>query len=99
MKKVVSIFVLSAAVLMSVFAADAVWEWPENEARITNFRYQFLVDGVEDPEAWVVVENTEEARRVVIEDVEEGASYTLALQSTYDGSNWSESAQSTIVVE
>ena len=71
------------------FATEVVitWEWMLDDPQITGFRYQ--LDG-EDPDNWTVVDGMTSS--CSIQHLDGSKEYTLYLQQTYDGVNWSPSA-------
>jgi hypothetical protein len=74
-----------------IFAADVAitWEWMVDDPQVSGFRYQ-LND--ENPDNWTVVDaNTTMA---VIQNLDGSKEYSLYLQQTFDGVNWSESSVS-----
>lgn len=85
-------FLLVALVLFSVslFAAPVVvtWEWMLEDPNVTTFRYQ--VDG-EDPNEWIVVDSS--VTSYTVKGLDGSQAYTLYLQQSYDGENFSGSAQ------
>ncbi|MGD1815514.1 MAG: hypothetical protein ACPKNR_00645 [Pleomorphochaeta sp.] len=91
-KRFITLLALLVLLPVMVFATDVVitWEWMLDDPQITGFRYQ--LNG-EDPENWVVVDaNTTSC---AIQNLDGSKEYTLYLQQTYDGVNWSPSASST----
>ena len=94
---------LFTAILMAVVSPllavsmTVTWEWLLDDADVTAYRYQ--IDG-EDEDGWTVLDaDTDE---LTLTDLDPYTDYTLYLQRTYDGVNWSESASSTaeaIIVE
>lgn len=85
---------LVALVLFSVslFAAPVVvtWEWMLEDPNVTTFRYQ--IDG-EDPDLWIVVDASETS--YTVKGLDDSQTYTLYLQQSYDGENFSASATAT----
>lgn len=76
---------------LSLFADEhfAVWSWNTDDPEVTAYRYQ--LNG-QDPENWTVVSADVSQYMYYIEDTTQ--EYTLYVQSTYDGENWSESGKS-----
>ena len=73
------------------------WEWTLDDPNVTTFRYQ--IDG-EDPDGWTVVDATQTT--YTAQNLDGDKAYTLYLQQSYDGTNFSASATSTsepLVVE
>ncbi|MDY0287526.1 MAG: hypothetical protein RBR15_01730 [Sphaerochaeta sp.] len=83
---------LVALILFSVslFAAPVVvtWEWMLEDPNVTTFRYQ--VDG-EDPDQWIVVDSS--VTSYTVKGLDGSQAYTLYLQQSYDGENFSGSAK------
>ena len=90
-KKILTLLALLVLLPVMVFATEVVitWEWMLDDPQITGFRYQ--LDG-EDPDNWTVVDSMTSS--CVIENLDGSKEYTLYLQQTYDGVNWSPSAVS-----
>ncbi|HKL60287.1 MAG TPA: hypothetical protein VJ863_10335, partial [Sphaerochaeta sp.] len=84
--------VLVALVLftVSLFAAPVVvtWEWMLEDPNVTTFRYQ--IDG-EDPNGWAVVDAS--VTSYTVKGLDGTQAYTLFLQQSYDGVNFSGSAK------
>ncbi len=91
-KRIFTLFALLVLLPVMVFATDVVitWEWMLDDPQVTAFRYQ--LDG-EDPDNWTVVDSL--TTSCVIQNLDGSTEYTLYLQQTYDGVNWSPSAVST----
>ena len=66
------------------------WEWLLDDPDVTAYRYQL---GGEDPDGWIVVSADTSTYRA--EGLDPYQDYTLYIQRSYDGENWSESAAST----
>jgi hypothetical protein len=91
-KRIFTLLALLVLLPVMAFATDVVitWEWMLDDPQVTGFRYQ--LDG-EDPDNWTVVDGM--TSTCVIEHLDGSKEYTLYLQQTYDGINWSPSAMST----
>ena len=96
MKKFKKSTLLIAAILMAVVSPliavsmTVTWEWLLDDADVTAYRYQV---GGEDEDGWTVIDaDTDE---LTLSDLDPASDYTLYLQRTYDGENWSESASAT----
>ena len=91
-KRIITLLALLVLLPVMVFATDVVitWEWMLDDPQVTGFRYQ--LNG-EDPEGWTVVDGMTSS--CVFENLDGSKEYTLYLQQTYDGVNWSPSAVST----
>ncbi len=91
-KRIFTLLALLVLLPVMAFATDVVitWEWMLDDPQVTGFRYQ--LDG-EDPDNWTVVDGMTSS--CVIEHLDGSKEYTLYLQQTYDGVNWSPSAMST----
>lgn len=78
--------------LMPVLANSAsfTWTWKTDDSRITTYRYQ--LDNEIDSE-WVVVDAT--TNNCVISGLDLNTEYTLYVQQSIDGKNWSKSGSST----
>ena len=106
MKKIV-ICIVFALLSLSLFAADEIipsnekkdvvlvasWIWKTND-NVKSFRFKINND---DPTYWDHVVDGD-VTSYSIRGVKEGEVYTMYIQQTYDGENWSESAVSTITV-
>lgn len=90
-KKFLTLLALLVLLPVMAFATDVVitWEWMLDDPQITGFRYQ--LDG-EDPDNWTVVDGITSS--CSIQHLDGSKEYTLYLQQTYDGVNWSPSALS-----
>lgn len=67
------------------------WHWMSPDTEISFYRYRLL-----DDECWIVQDS--KTTSFTIEDCEPGRSYTLLLESSYDGLHWSETAMQTKTV-
>ena len=90
-------FLLILAIVMIAFMTSLTaasmtveWEWLLDDPEVTAYRYQL---GGEDPDGWIVVSADTSSYRASGLDPYQG--YTLYVQRSYDGVNWSESAVST----
>lgn len=74
----------------SLFAAPVVvtWAWMLEDPNVTTFRYQ--VDG-ENPDEWIVVDSS--VTSYTVKGLDGSQEYTLYLQQSYDGENFSGSAK------
>lgn len=85
------IVLLVALVLFTaaLFAAPVVvtWEWMLEDPNVTTFRYQ--MDG-ENPDQWIVVDSS--VTSYTVKGLDGSQAYTLYLQQSYDGENFSGSA-------
>ncbi len=74
----------------TLFAAPVVvtWEWMLEDPNVTTFRYQ--IDG-EDPDGWIVVDSS--VTSYTVKGLDGSQAYTLYLQQSYDGENFSGSAK------
>ena len=85
---------LSALLILSSLSAGtmtAEWEWLLDDPDVTVYRYQ--LDG-EDPDGWTEVSGDTDSG--TIENLDAEKEYTLYLQRSYDGVNWSGSAKCTV---
>ncbi len=75
---------------VSLFAAPVVvtWEWMLEDPNVTTFRYQ--IDG-ENPDGWTVVDSS--VTSYTVKGLDGSKAYTLYLQQSYDGENFSGSAK------
>lgn len=82
---------LVALMLFSVvlFATPVIvtWDWELEDPKVTAFRYQI---GGEDDDTWTTVDTSVTSYELEVSDTSQ--SYTLYLQQSYDGINFSESA-------
>ncbi len=90
MKKRSLLLVALVLFAASLFAAPVVvtWEWMLEDPNVTTFRYQ--VDG-ENPDQWIVVDSS--VTSYTVKGLDGSQAYTLYLQQSYDGENFSESAK------
>lgn len=91
--KVIFIAALLAMVVLPLSAKKAMvvsWEWELSDSDVTAYRYQ--LNG-EEEDGWTVVDGT--TASYTARGLDPYSDYTLYLQSSYDGLNWSESASST----
>lgn len=90
-KRALTLLALLFIVPAMLFATDVVitWEWMLDDPQVTGFRYQ-LDD--ENPDDWVVVSADETT--ATFQHLDGSKEYSLYLQQTYDGVNWSASAVS-----
>ncbi len=75
---------------LSAAGMTVTWEWLLDDADVTAYRYQ--LDG-EDENGWSVVGGDVNTYKAT--GLDPAKEYTLYLQRSYDGENWSPSAQST----
>ncbi len=93
MKKVLMILSVLLLSLTTVFAAQQMsvtWEWLLDDPEVNYYRYQ--LNGTDD-DGWTVVSG--DTATYVAEGLDPYADYTLYLQRSYDGINWSETASAT----
>ena len=92
LKYVLILAVVFFAALGQLAAASMTveWEWLLDDPDVTAYRYQL---GGEDPDGWIVVSADTSTYRA--EGLDPYQDYTLYIQRSYDGENWSESAAST----
>lgn len=89
-KKLVMILIVLAALLVPVMATQTMsvsWKWSHEDLDVAYYRYQ--LNG-ESEEGWTVVSNS--VLSYEASDLDPYSSYSLYLQCSYDGENWSESA-------
>ena len=92
MRKLLVLFsILITAASLSAGTMTAEWEWLLDDPDVTVYRYQ--LDG-EDPDGWTEVSGDTDS--VTIENLDSEREYTLYLQRSYDGVNWSGSAECTV---
>jgi hypothetical protein len=86
--RVMLVLTMVLAMLAPLWAKEIsiTWEWDRADDQVTAFRYQ--VNG-QEPDAWIVVDGS--VTRYSIGPVEDTQAFTLYVQQSYDGSNWSES--------
>ena len=92
LKYVLILAVVLFAALGQLAAASMTveWEWLLDDPDVTAYRYQL---GGEDPDGWIVVSADTSTYRA--EGLDPYQDYTLYVQRSYDGINWSESGVST----
>ncbi len=90
-------FLLILAIVMIAFMTSLTaasmtveWEWLLDDPEVTAYRYQL---GGEDPDGWIVV--SADTDTFIATGLDPYQDYTLYVQRSYDGANWSESASST----
>lgn len=90
MKKCSLLLVTLVLFTASLFAAPVVvtWEWMLEDPKVTTFRYQ--IDG-ENPDQWIVVDSS--VTSYTVKGLDGSQAYTLFLQQSYDGENFSGSAK------
>ena len=91
--KVIFIIALLAMVVLPLSARKAMnvsWEWLLSDPEVTAYRYQ--LNGEAD-DGWTVVDGNTSVYTAT--GLDPYSDYTLYLQCSYDGINWSESASST----
>ncbi len=91
--RVIFIIALLAMVVLPLSARKAMnvsWEWLLSDPDVTAYRYQ--LNG-EAEDGWTVVDGMTSAYTAT--GLDPYSDYTLYLQCSYDGINWSESASST----
>ncbi len=91
--RVIFIVALLAMVILPLSAKKAMnvsWEWLLSDPEVTAYRYQ--LNG-EDADGWTVVDGNTSVYTAT--GLDPYSDYTLYLQCSYDGINWSASASST----
>ncbi len=89
-KRLVMVLAVLAALIAPVLAAQTMsvtWKWSHDDQNVSYYRYQL---NNESEEGWTVVPNTVLSYDAT--ELDPYQSYTLYLQCSYDGENWSESA-------
>ena len=89
-KKLIMVLVILTALIAPVLASQSMsvtWRWSHDDQDVNYYRYQ--VNG-EEANSWTVVPSTVLSYDAT--DLDPYQSYTLYLQCSYDGENWSESA-------
>ena len=81
---------LSLSMLFAAQEMSVTWEWLLDDPEVNYYRYQ--LNGTED-DGWTVVSG--DTGVYVAEGLDPYADYTLYLQRSYDGVNWSETASAT----
>lgn len=87
---VLSVMLLAAAAVFAAQEMSVTWEWLLDDPEVNYHRYQ--LDGM-DENNWTVVPG--DVSVYVAEGLDPYKSYTLYLQRSYDGVNWSETAEAT----
>jgi uncharacterized membrane protein YgcG len=90
-KRFLAVLALLVLVPTIIFATGVAitWEWMIDDPQVTGFRYQLDDENVDN---WIVVDG--ETTSAVFQNLEGSAEYSLYLQQTFDGVNWSDSAVS-----
>ncbi|MCH3918696.1 MAG: hypothetical protein LKE40_14800 [Spirochaetia bacterium] len=90
-KKYLTVLALLLLLPSMVFATEVAitWEWMQDDPNVTWFRYQ--LDG-QDSSKWTVV--PADTTSYTVQHLDGSKSYTLYLQQSYDGMNWSGSSNS-----
>ena len=88
-KRFLTVLALFVIVPTMIFATGVAisWEWMIDDPQVTGFRYQ-LDD--ENSDNWIVVDG--DTTSAVFQNLDGSAEYSLYLQQTFDGVNWSDSA-------
>ena len=81
---------ISLSMLFAAQEMSVTWEWLLDDPEVNYYRYQ--LNGTED-DGWTVVSG--DTGVYVAEGLDPYADYTLYLQRSYDGINWSETASAT----
>ena len=87
---ILSVMLLSLSMLFAAQEMSVTWEWLLDDPEVNYYRYQ--LNGTED-DGWTVVSG--DTGVYVAEGLDPYADYTLYLQRSYDGVNWSETASAT----
>lgn len=87
---VLSVMLLSIATLFAAQEMSVTWEWLLDDPAVNYYRYQ--LNGTDD-DAWTVVSG--DTSSYTADGLDPYADYTLYLQRSYDGENWSETASAT----
>lgn len=86
-KALVSVLLVLAIVVPAFATVNVTWEWVLEDPEVQYFRYQL---GGEAADGWTVVPS--DTTSYELQDVDGSVAYTLYLQQSYDGKNWSSSA-------
>jgi len=91
-RRIVSLLMTLILIPVTLAAIPVVvtWEWTLDDPQVTTFRYQI---GGEDPSKWIVVNANQTS--YTVEGLDGTKSYSLYLQQSYDGVNFSGSAVAT----
>ncbi len=81
------VLLMSTIVPLIAQSISITWEWDAADEEVVAFRYQV---NAEDPEGWTVVDSS--VTEFTVGPVDDTSYYTLYLQQSYDGENWSPSA-------
>ena len=87
---VLSVMLLSIATLFAAQEMSVTWEWLLDDPAVNYYLYQ--LNGTDD-DAWTVVSG--DTSSYTADGLDPYADYTLYLQRSYDGENWSETASAT----
>ncbi len=90
-KLLVFCVILSSVASLFAGTMTAQWSWILDDPEVTAYRYQ--LDG-EESDGWTVLDGDTDS--VTIEGLDAEKEYTLYLQRSYDGVNWSPSAACTV---
>lgn len=89
-KRLIMALAVLAAIVAPVVAAETMsvtWQWGHDDANVNYYRYQV---NNESDDGWTVVPSSVLSYDAT--ELDPYQSYTLYLQCSYDGENWSESA-------
>lgn len=86
-ERLICIIIVLLAVLSALPAATITWSWVPNDADVSYYRYRF------DEGEWTTVDSA--TTQYIQKATDSTQDYTLYLQQSYDGENWSESTAGT----
>lgn len=87
---ILSVMLLSVSMLFAAQEMSVTWEWLLDDPEVNYYRYQ--LNGT-DEDGWTVVSG--DTATYVAEGLDPYQDYTLYLERSYDGVNWSETASAT----
>lgn len=87
---ILSVMLLSISMLFAAQEMSVTWEWLLDDPEVNYYRYQ--LNGT-DEDGWTVVSG--DTATYLAEGLDPYQDYTLYLERSYDGVNWSETASAT----
>lgn len=89
-RKLLCTLIVLIAALSAVSAATITWSWIPNDDNVSYYRYRL------DEDDWTIVSS--DITEYVQKDADNTRPYTLYLEQSYDGKNWSLASSGTTVI-